>query len=505
MRAFLAVLTVVLAGLTPLPAAGARPVGLQWRPCAEDRTAQCATLAVPVDWAGAYGASVNVAVARRTATDSGHRIGTLVVNPGGPGGSGVDFALGAPDFFSPALRARFDIVGFDPRGVRRSNPVVCGRDVVSARPSPLITSTAAYGATVAYNRRLAADCRKRTGPLFDHVDTASVVRDVDALRLALGEPTISFYGASYGSLIGAQYAERYPSHVRALVLDSVLDHSAGTAGFLATETATAQDSFDEFVTWCARDVACAVHGRDVRALWAQLLDRAARGALRDPFDPSARVTVFDLVGVAFASFYDPQWHALAYYIEAALAPPGRTGPAPAPAGDVVENPFPAVFCADWALPVGGYAGLAATLGRLRSAAPQMLASPLALSAVAGCLGWPSPPGNPQHVPAPARTGPVLLVNSRHDPATAYAWARAVAGQLGPNATLLTYEGWGHVVYGRSACVTGAVDRYLLDGVTPAPGSGCPAVPPEPFGIGRSATAGGELHWGAPVVQSRPYR
>ena len=508
-RATILVLTLLAVAAPPAAAAGRGP-GIVWSPCAQDATARCGTVSVPIDWADPYTARVGVAVAERPATDPSRRIGVLIVNPGGPGASGVDLAVGAASFFTPELRARFDIVGFDPRGVRRSHPVVCTKTLVDQAPKPLISSAAGYDAVVAYNRALAADCRRRTGPLFDHVDTLSVVRDMEALRAALGEEKINFYGASYGTLLGAQYADRYPARVRALVLDSVMDHSASIDDFLTTESAAAQDAFDEFVAWCARDTQCALRGRDIRALWAGLLARAEAGTLRDPYHPDRVVTPSDLLAVAFSSFYQPQWYALAFYLKEASASPAPTAGrahraarapvAPAPprwaglgpasvaprrvAADQAEYPFPAVFCADWALSVDGYAGLAAKLAAARGRAPQMLVSPLALSATVGCLGWPSAPANPQGSLRPAST-PVLLVNARHDPATAYAWAQRVAGQLGPRARLLEYLGWGHVAYGRSACLNRFVDSYLIDGRTPAAGSECPAVPPSPFGVGGS--------------------
>jgi pimeloyl-ACP methyl ester carboxylesterase len=142
----------------------------------------------------------------------------------------------------------------------------------------------------------------------------------------------------------------------------------------------------------------------------------------------------------------------------------------------------AVFCADWSLPVTGYADLSRKLATARARAPQMLASPLALQATVGCLGWPVPPANPQHALRPAAT-PVLLINARHDPATAYTWAQRVAAQLGSRAHLVTYEGWGHVVYSRTTCVDDIVDAFLLDGRTPAAGASCPGVPPDPYGVG----------------------
>lgn len=473
---------IVLALLVTAAPARASRAGLEWRPCADDNTAECAVLRVPVDWAEPYGPMIDVAVARRTATDPARRVGVLVVNPGGPGGSGVDFAIGAAEFFSAELRSRFDIVGFDPRGVGRSAPVKCTESLVLRQPSPLLTSPAGYDAAIAYNRELAADCRAHTGPVFDHVDAASVARDMEALRAAMGEATISFYGASYGTLFGEQYAERYPGRVRAVVLDSVMDHSLGTRDFLGTATDTVQDVFDEFIAWCARDTTCVLRGTDIRALWAVLAGRAVTGTLRDPYDPAQFLTLFDLVKVAFASSYQPQWYSLAHFLkeaEAASAPARRPGKRSAP---LVEHPFPAVFCADWALPVDGWADLAAQLTALAGRAPQMTASPLALSGTVGCLGWPVPAANPQRRLSSTGT-PTLLINSRHDPATPYRWAQNVAAQLGPKATLLTYEGWGHAVYGRTDCVTSAVDRYLIELRPPAPGTTCPGVVPDPFGIG----------------------
>lgn len=482
---FLTVLTAVTSVASPAHAVrGGVPL---WKPCVPDATAQCATLSVPVDWAQPYGPSVAIALARRPAGDPGSRIGTLVVNPGGPGGSGVDFALDSASFFSPELRRRFDIVGFDPRGISRSHPIVCTTTVVAAAPPPVIDSAKAYATVVAYNRRLDADCAKRTGPLYGHIDTLSVVRDLEALRAALGDEKISFYGASYGTLLGAQYAERYPRRIRALVLDSVMDHTVDLDRFLGGEAATAQDSFDEFVAWCARSTECAVHGRDVPGLWAGLLASAERGTLRDPNDTAYHLSHHELVGVAFSSMYGPQWHSLGIFIRDAVAGAGP-GLARAAAVDVSEHNFHAAFCDDWSMPVAGYADLRARLDRIAAAAPRMPFSPLALTSLYGCLGRPGTVDNPQRALSKARTGPVLLVNARHDPATPYDWARHVAAQLGPRASLLTYEGWGHTVYGRSDCVSGAVDRYLLTVRPPAAGAGCPGVEPEAAGVGGIAPA-----------------
>jgi pimeloyl-ACP methyl ester carboxylesterase len=449
---------------------------------------------VPVDWADPYGPVTTLTVARLPAADPGSRIGALLVNPGGPGGSAVDFTLGAVKFFGAEVRRHFDIVGMDPRGVGRSSPVLCALDLVDAKPSPMIETEEAYAAAIVYNRRLAADCAARTGPVFGHVDTESVVRDMDAVRQALGEDKVSFYGASYGTLIGEQYAERYPQHLRALALDGVMDHSAGIASFLIQETAAAEDSFGEFVAWCARDERCVLRGQDIPKLWETLMARARAGTLENPYDPPDKLDVAGLIGAAFAAFYDPQWYSFAYYLRDAAGIKAK-GPRHAPeikgieeygaeGADATPYSFPAVICADWYLPITGFDDLRARLAALAGRYPRMLASPLAANATTGCLGWPTPPANPQRplIPPPGLP-PMMLVGTRHDPATAYAWAEQVTRQLGPPATLLTYEGWGHVAYKRSTCVADAVDKYLLTLVPPTAGTTCPPVEPEPFGVG----------------------
>src|SRR5512142_2743653 len=259
-------------------AATGRHRTITWGPCAEDPTVECGTLAVPIDWRRPDGPTVDLALARRPATDPAARIGSLVINPGGPGGSGVDAVLGGHGF-SPSVASRFDLVGFDPRGVGRSHPILCSTALLNGGPAALPANQADFDARIAYNRTLAADCRQRTGPLFDHVDTLSGVRDLDAIRAALGDQKLTYYGISYGTLIGEEYAEVYGDRIRAVVIDSDMDHSLGTAGFLRTETATAQDSFDEFAAWCDRTPACGIRVPGVRAVYAGLKARAAGGGL----------------------------------------------------------------------------------------------------------------------------------------------------------------------------------------------------------------------------------
>lgn len=457
-------LGVAAAGLTTLPATAAPP-RVHWTDCqpegdddpADVRGSQCATLRLPVDWRNPGGPTFDLAIARRTAKVPGERVGTLVFGPGGPGDSGVDRIKTGMDRFSADVQDRFDVVSFDPRGIARSNPVTCSADLLNKQPSPIITSAAGFRTTIDYNRRLAADCRTHTGPLYDHIDTWQTVRDVDAIRRALGESTISFHGSSYGTLLGAQYAETYPKQVRAMVLESVLDHgSPTTKSFLDVQAAAAQDSFDEFVKWCDASTSCALHGQDIHALWAGLLARSS-----DPFKLSFQV---------FRLLYDPEWSALAEKLQDLNTP----SVAAAPTGPA-QNPL-AVFCQDWNLPVKDYREYAAHLQRL-ARNNQDMRYPGQLTAVSICLGAPKA-NNPQHVlDVHGLKTPVLLANAIHDPATPYRMAQSVQRQLGRSGVLLTYEGWGHGSYNKSPCMQAAVDNYLIKKVVPKRGTSCPAVPP----------------------------
>jgi pimeloyl-ACP methyl ester carboxylesterase len=441
-----------------VPPASARPAAIDWHPCAPPgeaaASADCATLRLPIDWADPAAGTFGFAVARRTATDPSARVGTLIFGPGGPGDSGVERVSTGQARFSEELRRRFDIVSFDPRGVGASNPIKCPA-VPPAAPA-VLTGPADFARTLADNRARWQGCRQLTGPLFDHADSASTVRDLDALRAALGERTLTFHGSSYGSLLGELYAERYPARVRAIVLESVVDHSRRTDGFLRSQAWALQDSFDAFVDWCTPEQqACAVRDADVRALWNDLMDLAGSGKLTLP--------AFQLVANAHKSLARADYPGLAGFIDTM-----RRGEQ----GDTQRlDPVVPVFCADWSLPVRDYDAYRGLLDRAEAQAPDVR-YPAQVLALSTCLGWPQPVANPQHRLHVRTRTPLLLINARHDPATGYNWAREVASQLGRHGVLLTYDGAGHGSYNRSDCMEQAVDAYLISLTVPPRGTVC---------------------------------
>jgi pimeloyl-ACP methyl ester carboxylesterase len=444
---------------------------LAWHACAQDATADCATLTVPVDWADPAAGTIGLAVARREATDPAHRIGALLMNPGGPGGSGVAMALSAGRYFSPAVTSRFDLIGFDPRGVGASQPIRC-TGVGQVRD---LAGQADFVALARANRREQADCRAHSGPVAAHADTTSVVRDMDALRVVLGEQEISFYGASYGTLIGEQYAERYGNRVRGMVLDGVMDHSLNLTEFAVSSAASGEDSLRYFAQWCQAQADCALRGRDVLVYWDQLLAAADQNRLVEGGVPA---TSWYVIQHAYGSLIRPDYAGLAQWLAALRItdqPPPHPVPVVPPAGGLVDNPRPAVFCQDWAPRVTSYADWRRITDAERAAAPHLRYSPETHDAVLSCVGWSAPAANPPRPVHLAQAPTVLLVNSVHDPATGYSWAVGLHRQAPDRTVLLRYDGGGHTAYFRTACVRGTVDSYLLSGTLPADGTSCPAA------------------------------
>lgn len=468
-------LTVVTATATTLAALLAAPAGaaretVDWKPCPTAAGVDCGTVTVPIDWAHPGDGTIQLALSRRKATDPAHRIGSILMDPGGPGGAGAGEVQDGWTL-SPAITARFDTVGFDPRGVGQSSPVRCGLTEVTAPNPQLPKNVAEFRQLTARNQALGTSCAKTTGPLASHVDTTSVAHDIDAIRAALGESKLTYYGTSYGTLMGQEYAEAYPDRVRALVLDGTMDHSVrSTWEFLSSQTRATQEMFGQFAHWCATTASCALHGQDVRSVMAQLYSRAEHGTLGTPDDPLDPVA---LMGMITHAFYGPDWSGLATSMVNL-----RDGkPAESAFGDItVPTAFSSIFCSDWRLPVSGYGELETFRRSLGAIAPDIRFSPLAWTSATGCLGWPGTVRDPQRAPGFLGNLPVLLLNSRYDPATPYSWAQHVSRQTG--APLLTYDGWGHGAYFKNSdCIVSTTDKFLIDGTLPPKGTHCAAVTP----------------------------
>jgi pimeloyl-ACP methyl ester carboxylesterase len=456
---------LLLAGAAPAVAdAGWSPSPIAWTACPDDPDSpdppdgECGTLPVPLDWDRPHGPSITLAVARHRATDTAHRLGVLLADAGGPGSSGAEFAL-ITNYFSPEIRARFDVVGFDLRGTGRSAFIRC--DQPDSAPDDEPAGPAEFDALRRYHRQVAADCRARNLPVFDHADTAVNARDVDAVRRALGEEKISFHGISYGTLLGQQYAERYGDRVRAMVLDSTIDHSVDLRHFVGDRAAAEDGQFGQFAAWCGRTATCALHGRDVLATWRHALVVADTVALPHNW----------LRDRVFGDMYGPDWADAAQVIADTAA--GRS-----PVRAQFDYNYPsvrlAVVCQDFDLRLRDFAQYSAVHAEELRRSPIMHGSTLGHSEVTACLGVPGPPANPQHRLSIPRAPRILLANTRYDPATPHAWAANIHRQAPATTTLLTYEGSGHGAYPRTECTRSTVDAYLLTGQAPRHDLSCPA-------------------------------
>jgi pimeloyl-ACP methyl ester carboxylesterase len=459
MRVLLAALVLVVhvGPANAGPTWSAQPIA--WVQCPDNPAGECGTLEVPLDYRKPNGRRINVALARHRATDPARRLGVLMVDPGGPGGSAAQFALSR--LFSPELRARFDIVGLDSRGTGNSLPIRCA-DLMTDQPSQYPADEAAFTALLRHNQGVLAKCRERSGPIFDHADSATVVQDMDAVRRALGERKISYLGLSYGTMFGQLYAEKFGNRVRAMVLDSVVDHSANTWRFMGERAAAVDDSFVEFARWCDRTVSCELHGQDVYQAWEAALVRADR-------EPGGRQQLIDRV---YHGLGGPDFGWIAHVI-ATTNRAQRQG-----ALDFEPNYQSvrlATVCQDFSLRIKNFQ----QYERLR--AEELRRSPLLRGSFIGhdeataCIGVEGRPANPPHRLNISAAPRILVLSARHDAITPYEWAVNIQRQAPRNTALLTYEGWGHVAYPRSACTRGGVDDYLLELTVTT--TSCPAVEP----------------------------
>ncbi|MEQ0559376.1 alpha/beta hydrolase [Amycolatopsis sp. NEAU-NG30] len=469
------VAAVVIMAAVP---AVAEASGLPWRACAtrQEPAAECATVEVPIDRARPSAGVARLALARLPALDPAHRIGALLVNPGGPGGSGVGFVqyggLASPDLAQ--LRQRFDIVGFDPRGDWYSTPrITCDPALWDPAVDRFPSTRRAFDALVAHNRKAGEDCLARTGPLLANADTQSAAEDIETIRAALGEQKISWLGLSYGTELGAVYASKHPGRVRSMVLDGAVDHARPLRQAILEEAAATEDALGRFATWCRGSAGCALHGQDVLRFYDDVVARAARGTVWS--SELGRPATADEVsaGVYNHLYLREEWPALGR----ALAAAG--GEFPDAKGLTERNQFRspiygayrAIGCHDFPSPFTGPADMAVMAGLLRVAAPHSWRYSEYWDFTSGCTGWPVPAKNPPQPHPVHGTPPLLVVGGAHDPATPLAWARGLAASI-DGAALLTRTDDGHTGLFNSACARVAEVGYLVSGTVPARGAVC---------------------------------
>lgn len=271
------------------PPLNSTPSFVSWNACPPQlglpSILECATFSVPVDWDTPYGEHFDLGLVKLPATPSNttSKIGSLFINPGGPGspasGMVASMALGAFERQTIQLRAWFDIIGLDPRGVGLSHQVNCSNEIYAEAVSLFPETQEEYDALADKNKRLGESCRELTGPLLEHVDTISAARDHEAVRIALGNEPMNFLGLSYGSQLAAQYISLFPDNVRTLALDAVVPHSQSKAVDIFISASSYEHVLEHFFEWAATDKSSALRGQDAKALWLDVLASAKKSPI----------------------------------------------------------------------------------------------------------------------------------------------------------------------------------------------------------------------------------
>ncbi|AEI10837.1 TAP domain protein [Cellulomonas gilvus ATCC 13127] len=453
---------------------------LAWQECDQG---ECARLEVPLDYADLEAGSVELAVARQRAT-GGDRIGSLLLNPGGPGGSGVDFVEQAATTVSEDVQARYDLVGFDPRGVQASTPAVTcvpadELDELLAFDPDLTTDEGIAEAADMFGA-FSQECLERTGPVFGHVDTISAARDMDVLRAVLGDEQLHYLGYSYGTQLGATYAGLFPERVGRVVLDGAVDPTLTAEEATAAQAVGFENALRAYVADCQGGSRCPLTGSvddGMRQITA-LLDRAYESPLRTGTDrPLTRSLAF--TGIAVTLYSQEYWTYLTSALTSALDGDGSILLTLSDAyydrredgsyGTNQTEAFWSIGCLD--------PRASADLADMRADAEAIMAAAPTVGEFftfggTRCAQWSVPEVGGLDDFSAAGAAPIVVIGTTNDPATPYEQAQALAKIL-DSGVLLTYEGEGHTAYGRSNdCIGDAVDGYLLDGEVPGDGTTC---------------------------------
>jgi pimeloyl-ACP methyl ester carboxylesterase len=493
----LAIGVAALVGVVPAAsgASGASTTGglSVWKSCGKH--VQCAILQVPVDYAQPDGEQVGIAVSRVRATGAGRPLGSLVFNFGGPGDVGSTTLPSFADQVPAAVRARYDLVSFDPRGVGHSRPVQCIDSATADRLNaidPTPNSTAELPAFYDGTHEqvdLIAECVAKNGQWLAHVGTRNVARDMDRLRAALGDDLLTYVGFSYGTVIGAVYAQMFPDHVGRLVLDSPVDLSASPLDELRANAAGFEGALDAFLSDCAKNTKCEFrNGGDPAAALTALQARFEKGLRLPTADPITGKKSGRKAGVAafytalISALYDKQygWPTLAQALGDAQKGDGSVllyladsynGRHDDGTYDNIDEVIGVILCDDRDDAVPSLADFTAEYEHDVAQYPFL-----------GSYVGSTPLGCDPRLPRPAAgealgdvrvtgTPPVLIVGTTNDPATPYAGAGDLAGRIA-GSRLLTFESTEHTAYTKSTCIDNAVDAYLLRGTLPAAGKRC---------------------------------
>ena len=448
---------------------------LKWRDCYGNY--QCSSLLVPIDYADLSGGAFSLALLRYQALDQDRRIGSLVVNPGGPGSSGVDYAYSAEYIVSPEILERFDIVGFDPRGVGESAAIKCLNDAetdASFAADPKPDDEAEFALFISDARDYFAKCSENTEHLTNY-STLNSARDFEILRSALGDEQLNFLGKSYGTYLGTLYAELFPESVGRFVLDGAVDPNSNNREAVLGQAIGFESALNAFISNCLNSSSCALTG-DLQSARNQVIDLLTNTAITPLESKSGREVTEGLVLLGIASaLYDSEsgWPVLRDAFKEATLGSGTSFLTLADQyagrqenGKYLSNENDAlqvISCLDQ--------NELETVSTFKKGAAEFakrapIFGPYLAYAGLACRYFPNLSSVEQIEIKSLKTKPILIVGTTRDPATPYKWAQSLA-KIFEGSILITLDGDGHAGHGRgSTCVDSAVDRYLLTGAMP---------------------------------------
>lgn len=491
--AFAAVASQGAALAAPSTAPVVQAGSINWSDCGGGF--QCGKLTVPIDYSNASKGNIDLALIRLPARNQSQRIGSLLANPGGPGASAIDFMKLWSRILSNDIRNRFDLVAFDPRGVGASAPIECHdtlQKFVAVDPTPDTPQEWQQADDAA--KTFVQDCQKKYANLLPYVGTKNVARDMESIRQALGEDKLTYLGYSYGTAIGATYADMYPNKVRAFVLDGAVDLSLDFNEGNRQQMLGFERAYQAFLADCkAKNCGLAKNGDPgaaVDALLAQVDKQPlpARGADR-PAGPGET-----LLGIVSALYSKLSWPQLANALLAAINNGDGTQLVNLADEYLERNPdgsYPNLIEANMAVNYDDetcpkdpkvYEQLAVEWAK---SSPHFGAS--AASAGVACAYWPT---TPDPVPTPHAKGapPIVVISTTNDPATPYEWGVAMSKQL-ESGRLLIHRGEGHTVYAQGdSCIDQAVNDYLINLNAPESGKTCGTGAPPPESSGSPTAA-----------------
>ncbi len=462
---------------SPTPSPSPSPSKIAWTACGKGF--QCGNLQVPLDYSHPQGRTIAIALTRKPATDQANRIGSLLLNPGGPGETGIDFVQGDVKSLTN-LNKRFDLVGFDPRGVGASTPVTCvdgpQEDAYLALDS-VLDDPQEKQAAIQADKDFAAGCQQRSGDLLPFMDSASIARDMDQIRAAVGDSKLTYLGFSYGTYYGQWYAHLFPDRVRALSLDGVVDPTVPANDSALGQVIGFEQNLQAFLADCRSRTSCAF-GRsgDPSAKLTALMTRLDQTPL--PVGSRELTRSLAMTGVLITLYDQSFWTFLDQGLTAAdrgngqilliLADLYTHRHANGTYDNLFNGAFFSQYCLDWPVPqdVAAYDALGPAFAK---ASP--LFGPDSQYGNLQCAYWPVKPKNKQGPLTVQGAPPILLIGGTNDPATPYSEAQSVNRQI-QDSVLLTRSGNGHTSYDTSACSHDAEDAYLIDLTLPATGTVC---------------------------------